>query len=97
MTCKDCISDEVCGKQEDLVQVDNHTWYDYAELNNVEKYCKHFKNKVDFVEVVRCRKCKHKGWVQEPCHGRSIPYCRKHEKCVDNTDFCSYGGRRNTE
>ena len=31
---------------------------------------------VDAVPVVRCRDCKHKGWVQEPCHGKSIDYCR---------------------
>lgn len=26
---------------------------------------------VDAVDVVRCKDCKHKGWIQEPCHGKS--------------------------
>ena len=50
---------------------------------------------VDAVEVVRCRDCKHKGWIQEPCHGRSVDFCRVWDSCVDNIDgFCSYGERK---
>lgn len=51
---------------------------------------------VDAVEVVRCRDCKHKGWVQEPCHGRSLDYCKLWECVLDNLDttFCSYGERK---
>lgn len=49
---------------------------------------------VDFVEVVRCKDCIHKGWVQEPCHGRSIAYCHIHEICIREDDFCSYGERK---
>lgn len=53
---------------------------------------------VDAVEVVRCRDCKHKGWVQEPCHGRSIDFCRVWNSCVDNLDgFCSYGERKDSD
>ena len=50
----------------------------------------------DVEEVVRCGECKHKRWTQEPCHGRSVPYCIKHDRCVANTDFCNYGERRDT-
>ena len=48
----------------------------------------------DVVEVVRCKECKNKGWVQEPCHGKSIDYCRLHEFAVYKDDFCSYGERK---
>lgn len=48
----------------------------------------------DVVKVVRCEKCKHKGWVQEPCHGKSVDFCRIHETCIRETDFCSYGERK---
>ena len=49
----------------------------------------------DAVEVVRCRDCKHKGWAQEPCHGRPVDFCRVWDSCVDNLDgFCNYGERK---
>lgn len=49
----------------------------------------------DVVEVVRCKDCKHKGWVQEPWHGKSADYCRIWDSLLPNleTTFCSYGER----
>ena len=44
MTCKDCIRRNVCKAY---------------EPEEPECFCNHFKNKADFVEVVRCGKCKH--------------------------------------
>ena len=54
---------------------------------------------VDAVEVVRCKDCKHKGWIQEPCHGKSVDYCRALDFCINNAEkcFCSYGERREGE
>lgn len=50
---------------------------------------------VDAAQVVRCKECKHKGWIQEPCHGRPVDFCRVWDSCVDNLDgFCSYGERK---
>lgn len=46
---------------------------------------------VDADGVVRCKDCKHKGWVQEPCHGKSVDYCRLLERCVDLRFFCAAG------
>ena len=48
---------------------------------------------VDAVVVTRCKDCKHKGWVQEPCHGKSVDYCRVWDCTLRNleTTFCSYG------
>ena len=46
--CKDCLSEQVCRYND-----------------GINLYCKedcecpHFKNKADFVEVVRCGQCKH--------------------------------------
>ena len=40
---------------------------------------------VDAVEVVRCRECKYHYWEQEPCHGKSVHYCKlPHMRGVEN-------------
>jgi hypothetical protein len=51
---------------------------------------------VDAVVVTRCKDCKHKGWVQEPCHGKSVDYCKVWDCTLRNleTTFCSYGKRK---
>lgn len=50
----------------------------------------------DVAPVVRCKDCKHKGWVQEPCHGKSVDYCKVWDCTLRNleTTFCSYGKRK---
>lgn len=57
------------------------------------------KSTFDAVIVVRCRDCKHKGWVQEPCHGKSIDYCRVWDCTLRDleTNFCSYGERKGAD
>lgn len=52
---------------------------------------------VDAVVVTRCEDCKHKGWVQEPCHGKSVDYCKVWDCTLRNleTTFCSYGEKKN--
>lgn len=54
---------------------------------------------VDAVVVVRCKDCKHKGWVQEPCHGKSVDYCKIWDCTLRNLEatFCSYGERKDGE
>ena len=52
---------------------------------------------VDAVEVVRCRECKHHYWEQEPCHGKTIHYCKlPHMRGVEvfKDFFCYYGERK---
>ena len=46
--------------------------------------------------VVRCKDCKHKGWVQEPCHGKSVDYCKVWDCTLRNLEstFCSYGEKK---
>ena len=46
------------------------------------------------VPVVRCRECKHRGWVQEPCHGKTVNYCRRRDMVVRKDDFCSHGEKK---
>ena len=49
------------------------------------------------VEVVRCRACKHHYWEQEPCHGKSVHYCKiPHMRGVEvfKEFFCYYGERK---
>ena len=54
---------------------------------------------VDAVVVTRCKDCKHKGWVQEPCHGKSVDYCKIWDCALRNLEatFCSYGERKDGE
>ena len=52
---------------------------------------------VDAVPVVRCRDCKYHYWEQEPCHGKSVHYCKlPHMRGVEvfKEFFCYYGKRR---
>lgn len=52
---------------------------------------------VDAVEVVRCRDCKYHYWEQEPCHGKSVHYCKlPHMRGVEvfKEFFCYYGERK---
>lgn len=48
---------------------------------------------VNAVVVTRCKDCKHRGWVQEPCHGKSVDYCKVWDCTLRNLEatFCSYG------
>ena len=87
MTCKDCIKSDVCEI--------------YVLLHNIEdreNKCLHFKNKADFVEVVRCDKCKH-GDVS--CHEMSKDveetiacYCNLKNKVTDVDYYCPSGERK---
>ena len=52
---------------------------------------------VDAVEVVRCRECEHHYWEQEPCHGKTVHYCKlPHMRGVEvfKEFFCYYGERK---
>lgn len=59
MTCKDCICvarcKDICEAFGMLIDVEN------------SRACKYFKNKADFVEVVRCGKCKHSINLDKHC------------------------------
>ena len=50
----------------------------------------------DVAPAARCKDCKHKGWVQEPCHGKSVDYCKIWDCTLRNLEatFCSYGEQK---
>ena len=53
----------------------------------------------DVLPVVRCKDCKHKGWIQEPCHGKSVDFCHVFDSTINNPEkcFCYYGERKRNE
>ena len=89
MTCKDdCIHYNVCN-----YHIDEETPFEVTECND-------FKNKADFVEVVRCQKCKH-GEVavfSKTVDGeeRKACYCNIKSKVTDVDWYCPSGERRDT-
>ena len=80
MTCKDCIHYNVCQ-----YHIDEETDMTVAECGN-------FKNKADFVEVVRCKDCKHYT-SKESCTCYQWLY-DDIDLAVLPDDFCSYGERK---
>lgn len=98
-TCKDCIHyEDPC---EGFIPSDlDSDVFDYfrkgipEEIPDIDERCGSFKNKSDFVEVVRCKDCK-KRYV--PC------YCALWHSTVNGREmflergdyfFCSHGERR---
>ena len=89
MTCKDCIHIDVCNEHErPMLTIDN--LYELMYQEGVEKSCKHFKNKADFVEVVRCVKCEH--WIYWADEKRCS--CDLHHTYTIRDDYCSFGERK---
>lgn len=98
MTCKDCAHYDIC-----VIVEHSDTDYDhYSEYG-----CEDFKNKADFVEVVRCKDCKH----GRPIDKTKSPEKYFKDKCVvcecegvvgDEpmiylpTHYCSHGERKDT-
>lgn len=74
MTCKQCLHDEVCNVQ------------GYVDADE----CCCFRDKADFVEVVRCSECK-KG---KPMIFAGFYFCKRHRKCRTKYCFCSDGERK---
>lgn len=91
MTCKEnCIHCDVCKRRQ---------YPSMYGLTNPDD-CDNFKNKADFVEVVRCKDCVYcdrcypvKEINKEATEGW---YCNPNRHYVKPDDFCSYGERRDT-
>ena len=75
-TCKDCIHEEIC----DMPII--------TDGRKNASNCKHFKNKADFVEVVRCSECAHANNHPLRC------ICHRFHTDVNENGFCSYGEKR---
>lgn len=86
-TCKDCIHYFACSANGGLFNDKDET---------KEMLCNHFKNKVDFVEVVRCKDCKYcfdaimgGMWCEHPDDIMPLG--------SNPTDFCSYGVKKEVQ
>lgn len=87
MTCRDCFGFSDC------LDYESTPYYGLdCACNNVEELCENFKNKADFVEVVRCKDCKYyvSNYCTRDIKGRTNMFY------MQPTDFCSYGERRDT-
>lgn len=93
-TCKNCIHQRVCYAliESGLPYLDN------GKLP-AEAFCMAFKNKLDFVEVVRCKDCKY--WKPSDARGgdsvndmQTLGGCEYVRYCRREKDFCSYGERK---
>lgn len=89
--CYDCIHCGACSDAGDS---------GFSCLKEDASKCKHFKNKADFVEVIRCGKCIH-GDVS--CHAKTKDgeetiacYCTIKNKVTDVDYYCPNGERRDT-
>ena len=77
MTCEDCLHEKVCGY--------------YAEFKDDAGDCTHFKNKAEFVEVVRCKDCKHMRRTMSRCYCLPVFGLKR---ITDLNAYCSYGKRK---
>lgn len=82
MTCKDCIHCDVCLLCKEINADKAVRMFDFD--------CPEFRGKADFVEVVRCGKCKH--WIYWADEKRCS--CDLHHTHTSRDDFCGYGERR---
>ena len=88
MTCNDCLHLKAC---EDIAWICRHEFDDQRA-----ERCYQFKNKADFVEVVRCKECKYLH-----TNGKCYQYPMTSELCddgivlgVEEDHFCGYGERK---
>ncbi len=98
MTCKDCVCFEVCDKKFQYMFIGSpFRMSNY--MYGVEERCKEFKDKSQFVEVVRCKDCEHyhKGKESTVCdydYCDILYYCDGSHRTACEQDYCSYGKRK---
>lgn len=81
MTCKECLYYEVCPLG--------------LAVKGKTGTCLKFKNKADFVELVRCKGCK----FVHINSSSGLYHCKRrghYSEEVKRDDFCSYGERSDT-
>lgn len=95
MNCKDCLHRDGCCNFVPIEgTIEEKAEYLYECL---KKPCKDFKNKADFVEVVRCPDCKHCIKDTEYSKKINMGYCEYDNTVHQRTHFCGYGERRKDE
>lgn len=80
MTCKECVHYGIC---------------EYSTIVDRAIKCKDFICKVNYIEVVRCKDCKHATFYScknDACYNAII--CEYRLGAGDENFFCSYGERR---
>ena len=91
MTCNDCIHERVCD-----ALIKKGLPYADGKLP-AEAFCMAFKNKTDYVEVVRCGKCKHGGVsvFSKTVDGEegTACYCTIKNKVTEKDSYCPSGER----
>ena len=86
-SCYDCIHCEACSDAGDS---------GYSCLKEDVSKCKHFKNKADFVEVVRCERCEYKDdCARQMVHTTRDYILEQNISTYNIVDFCSYGKPKN--
>lgn len=88
MTCKDCLYFKRCV----VLGVE----LDMKHDKEADKNCRHFKNKADFMEIVRCKNCKHcEDYDEQDEYGWY--HCAMHEMPTKLDNFCNFGERSDLE
>lgn len=82
VTCKDCIHEKVCFVADDT---------EYKSEKAIKLDCPSFKNKADFVEVVRCKDCKHWSSIG---FAENAGWCEKKDVAALYDGFCESGERK---
>ena len=85
-TCKECLHYEACVLNEA-----------YWVKHNADQACSVFKDKSEYVKVVRCKDCKRCFEKRTKRHNNLMRFCMRldgNEFQVNANDFCSYGGRK---
>lgn len=69
--CRECSRYEVCGKEGRMVQIDDHTWNEYNQLDNVEEFCQHYEpagtsSKAEIIDEFarRVKESASHGWIK---------------------------------
>lgn len=95
MTCKDCLYHERCHSEIAYGMGSDDLTGEY--FTDIERRCAGFKNKADFVGVVRCKDCEHLRII----NGKGLyAYCPKTEckfmpfEIDTRTHYCSCGKRK---
>lgn len=79
-TCNDCIHYPACKS----------CWcafWEHQEMTE-DDYCKMFKDKADFIEVVRCKDCMYARQDKISCQ------CKKRGIYVGYLHYCGYGKKK---
>ena len=100
-TCETCIHNRICKYADEKVSLG-------TTVREIMHRCVDYKNKADFVNVVRCKDCKHgrktnRIMSPEKFFKEDCVVCECEDVVGDEpmiyvpTHFCSYGERRDEE